>query len=45
MKIIELFAMCGYRHQLVDLWAKEAQKSTRFEKQNNGLTGDFLKPT
>jgi len=39
----ELFVTFGYRHQLVDLWAKEAQKSTRLKKQNNGLTGDFLK--
>src|SRR5262245_19463715 len=44
MKIIKLFAMCSYRHQLVDLWEKEAQKSTRLKKQNNGLKVNFLKP-
>jgi hypothetical protein len=44
MKITELFAMFGYRHQLVDLWEKQAQKSTRLKKLNNGLTLGFLKP-
>jgi hypothetical protein len=32
MKIPELFATFGYRHQLVDLWGKQAQKSTRLRK-------------
>jgi hypothetical protein len=44
MRITELFAMFGYRRQLVDLWEKQAQKRTRLKKLNNGLTLDFLKP-
>jgi hypothetical protein len=44
MKIPELFATFGYRHQLVDLWEKQAQKSTRLRKLDNGLMINFVKP-
>jgi hypothetical protein len=44
MKIPELFATFGYRHQLVDLWEKQAQKSTRLRKLDNGLMISFVKP-
>jgi hypothetical protein len=44
MKIPELFVTFIYRHQLVDLWDRQALRSKRLKKLNNGLTIAFLKP-
>jgi hypothetical protein len=44
MKIPELFVTFIYSHQLVDLWDRQALRSKRLKKLNNGLTIAFLKP-
>jgi hypothetical protein len=44
MKIPELFVTFIYRHQLVDLWDRQALRSKRLKKLNNGLTIALLKP-